>query len=90
MFMDVTRKYQLLVDYAYRKKSILIKLMVVFVNVQGLIIDTCARYGAIDCVAPFLSASAVADIIKALLLLSQSLVLGCWAFRMYTTDNVLD
>ncbi len=41
--MDVTKKYQLLVDFAYRKKSIIIKLMVIFVNVQGLIIDICAR-----------------------------------------------
>ncbi len=90
MFIDVTRKYQLLVDFAYRKKSVLIKLMVLFVNVQGLIVDICAHYGAIDCVAPFLSATAIGDIIKALLLLSESLVLGCWCYRLYTTDQVMD
>ncbi len=46
--MDVTKKYQLLVDFAYRKKSIIIKLMVIFVNVQGLIIDICARWACLD------------------------------------------
>ncbi len=57
---------------------------------RGFSYEFTSSYGAIDCVAPFLSASAVADIIKALLLLSESLVLGCWCYRLYTTDQVMD
>jgi len=84
---ELTKKYQLLLDFAYRKKSVVLKLMVIFVNIQGILIDVLARYGVIGCIPPFVSATAMGDVIQGLCLLCESLLLGTFAYKLYTTDK---
>lgn len=73
VFMDITHRHKLLVDYQYRVKSMLLKLIVVFVNVQGILIDILCSYGVINCIPPFISANAVGSIIKSVCCLTESI-----------------
>ena len=87
MFMDITKKYELLVDYMYRSKSVLLKLIVVFVNVQGILIDILAQYEVINCIPPYISSSAMGAVYKSILSLTESLILGTICYRLYTRDT---
>ncbi len=49
--------------------------------------DILANYGAFACIPPFISASTVGDIIKSLLCITESLVLGCFCYKLYIDDN---
>jgi hypothetical protein len=62
------------------------KSILVLVNIQGLIVDVCAKYGAVDCIPPYMSAMAMAGVIKSVLCLVESLVLGTLAYCLYLRD----
>ena len=74
-------------DYQYRKKSVLLKMMVVFVNIQRIIIDVCAQYGLINCVGPYISSMAMGAVIKSILCLIESLILGSVCYGLYIADS---
>lgn len=86
-FMDVTKRYELLVDYNYRQKSMLLKILVVLVNVQGIFVDILASYSVIGCIPPFMSSSAVAGVIKSLLSITESLIFGSLCYRLYIKSD---
>ncbi len=48
VFMDITKRFSQLSEYEYRKKSVLLKLMVVFVNVQVLTCVLFLKHDSID------------------------------------------
>ncbi len=87
VFIDIAKRNQLLTGYQYRKKSALLKSILVLINIQGLIVDICAKYGAVDCIPPYLSVMAVGGIIKSVLCLVESLVLGTLAYCLYFADS---
>lgn len=88
VFIDIPKRYQVLTDYEYRKKSVLLKLMVVMVNVQGLVIDVCVLYDSVVC-TPYISGAAMGAIIKAILNLVESFILGnlAYVFNITTTEH---
>lgn len=86
-FMEITKRYQLLVDYDYRTKSLLLKVVVVAVNIQGILLNILANYGAIQCIPPHISAQAFAGIIKSILCLIESLLVGSFAYYHYRSKN---
>ena len=86
-FMDVTKRYNLLDDFDYRQKSLLLKVLVVLVNVQGIVVDVLASYSVIGCIPPYMSSSAVAGVIKSLLGITESLVFGSMCYRLYIKSD---
>lgn len=87
MFFDLTHKYELLSHNRYRQKSRLLKVIVILINIQGFILDSMGNYEIIPCYAPFISASAMASVIKSLLCLFESFALGALNFRLYVKDT---
>ena len=53
---------------------------------QGFIIDSLANYNVIECYAPYISSATMASVIKSILCLVESFVLGTLAFRLYVLD----
>lgn len=86
LFMRITHDYQLLVNYQYRRKALLLKSILVFINIQQTIIDALAKYEVINCVAPFISTSAMGAVVNNICCLVESLVLGTLCFLLYYTD----
>ena len=55
--------------------------------VQSLVVNLCARYGAVDCIAPHMSVMAVGSVIKAVLGLIESLLFGSLAYCFYACTD---
>ena len=87
MFFELTHKYELLSHHQYRKKSGLLKAIVILINIQGFIMDSIGKYQIIDCYGPYISSTAMASVIKSILCLFESLLLGTICFRLYITDD---
>ena len=87
MFFDLTHKYELLSHHQYRKKSSLLKAIVILINIQGFVMDSIGKYEIISCMPPNISSSAMASVIKSILCLFESLLLGSICFRLYITDD---
>ncbi len=54
---------------------------------QGFVVDSLGKYKIIGCVAPYISNTAMASVIKSILCLFESFVLGTACFRLYITDD---
>ena len=87
MFFELTHKYELLRHHQYRKKSGLLKAIVILINIQGFVMDSIGKYEIIACYPPYISSSAMASVIKSILCLFESFVLGTICFRLYITDD---
>ena len=112
VFLDVTKKYQLLHHFKYGQKAGLLKAIVILVNVQvrtehyvyyppvfhlvneqfffyfqGFVLDSLGKYNIVDCIPPHISTTTMVSIIKSILCLFESFILGSWAFRLYIVDD---
>ena len=50
-------------------------------------VNLCARYGAVDCIAPHMSVMAMGSVIKAVLGLTESLLFGSLAYCFYACTD---
>lgn len=87
MFFDITHRYKLLNHFQYRKKSGLLKTIVILVNIQGFVLDSMGKYKIVGCIAPYISATAMTSVIKSIMCLIESFVLGTFCFRLYYLDD---
>jgi len=83
VFLDLTRKNEQLTENKYRFKSLLLKTIVILINIQGFVLDSMGKYKIIPCKQPFISNSAMASVIKSILCLLESLLLGSVNFIIY-------
>lgn len=82
----VTQQYEMLSNYQYKKKASLFKTMVIMTNVQGFIIDSMVNYNIIPCVNERISAFAVGCIIKSVVTMIESIVMGSITLVLYMKD----
>ena len=83
----VTRQYEQLSTYQYKKKASLFKTMVIMTNVQGFVIDSLVNYNIIRCVNEQISAYAMGCIIKSVATMVETIVMGTISLRLYMTDD---
>jgi len=83
----VEATYEFLQVYQYRKKARLIKSIILCTNLQGFIIDSLTNYAIIPCVGPMISSQAMGSIIKSILTMIETLVLGSVMFKIYISDT---
>ena len=83
----MTKQYEMLSNYEYKKKAGLFKTMVIMTNVQGFIIDSLVNYNIIPCVNPKISAFAMGCIIKSVATMIESIVMGSTTLRLYIKDT---
>ena len=82
----VTQQYEMLSSYQYKKKAGLFKTMVIMTNVQGFIIDSMVNYNIIPCVNEQISSFAMGCIIKSVLTMIESIVMGSITLTLYIKD----
>jgi len=85
-FFSIASEFGLLQDKKYGSKAWLLKAMVIIVNLQDFVFNMLANYEVVKCVAPYISSGAMALVIKNILFLLESFIVGTVAFRL----NVLD
>ena len=83
----VTRQYEMLSSYEYKRKASLFKTFIIMTNVQGFIIDSLVNYNIIPCVNEQISAFAMGCIIKSVVTMVESIVMGSVVLRLYIKDN---
>ena len=81
------RKYNMLSLNQYRKKSLLLKITIILVNVQDVIIDAIATRHVIKCVTPEISAETMGSVTKSSLVMIETLILGSVLFYFYMSDT---
>ena len=83
----VEATYEFLQVHQYRKKAFLLKMIILFTNLQGFIIDSLSNYSVIPCAGPMISSKAMGSIIKSILTMMETLILGSIMFRTYIIDT---
>ena len=83
----ITMKYNALNIHHYAKKATIFKIIVIATNVQGFVIDSCSAYGIIQCAGPLISSQAMGAIIKTLLTIAETIVMGSVVLKLYISDN---
>ena len=83
----ITKKYDVLSTYHYKTKRRLFKSMVIMTNVQGFIIDSLVNYNIIPCVNEEISGFAMGCILKSVLTMIQSVIIGSITVKMYMIDT---
>ena len=83
----VTQQYEMLSNHQYEKKAGLFKTMVIMTNVQGFVIDSLVNYNIIPCVNEEISAFAMGCVIKSVLTMIESVVMGSITLRLYMIDH---
>ena len=83
----VTRQYEMLNNHQYKKKASLFKTMVIMTNVQGFVIDSLVNYNIIKCVNEEISAYAMGCVIKSVITMVETIVMGTITMRLYMTDT---
>ena len=83
----VTQQYEMLSNHQYEKKAGLFKIFVIMTNVQGFVIDSLVNYNIIPCVNQEISAFAMGCVIKSVLTMIESIVMGSITLRLYMIDN---
>lgn len=86
VLFGVTQQYEMLSNYEYKKKAGLFKTMVIMTNVQGFIIDSMVNYNIIPCVSKEISAFAMGCIIKSVVTMIESIVMGSIVLALYIKD----
>ena len=61
--------------------------MVIMTNVQGFIIDSMVNYNIIPCVNEDISAFAMGCIIKSVVTMIESIVMGSITLKLYVKDS---
>jgi len=87
MFFNITHQFNLLHNYNYRKKSLVMKVIIVCMNVQGFVVDILVNRGLVGCIAPHISEVGVGVIIKAVCTVVESIVLGSLSFMIYKDEG---
>merc|ERR550534_3511755 len=64
MFFNITHQFKLLHNYNYRKKSLVMKIIIVCMNVQGFVVDIMVNRGLVGCIPQHVSEVGVGVIIK--------------------------
>ena len=89
--VGITLQYEKLSEHHYRKKALLLKLMMGLTNLQTLVIDALVNYNVIHCVNEEISGFAMGCVIKSSIVLVESLVFGSITLRLYQKhDDVSD
>ena len=86
----VEATYEFLQVYRYKKKARLLKAIIMCTNLQGFVLDSLSNYEIIPCATPMISSKAMGSIIKSILTMGETLVLGTFMFVQYIlyTDHV--
>jgi len=87
MFFRITHQFKLLHNYNYRKKSLVMKVIIVCMNVQGFVVDIMVNRGLVGCIPPYISEVGVGVIIKASCVIVESIVLGSVSFLVYKDEG---
>ena len=87
VLFGVEATYEFLKVYQYRKKARFLKSIILFTNLQGFIIDSLTNYAIIPCVGPMISSKAMGSIIKSILTMIETLVLGSAMFTIYMVNT---
>jgi len=87
MFFNITHQFKLLHNYNYRKKSLVMKIIIVCMNVQGFVVDIMVNRGLVGCIPQHVSEVGVGVIIKAVCTTVESIVLGSISFMVYKDEG---
>jgi hypothetical protein len=83
----VETTYEFLKVYQYRKKARFLKTIILCTNLQGFIIDSLTNYAIIPCAGPMISSKAMGSIIKSILTMFETLLLGSAMFTIYMVET---
>ena len=81
LIMDLTDKFKLIKGHRFRSKAAYLKIMVVFVNLQGLIINILVSFDVINCKG-VISGKAHGGVISDLCSLIEAFILGNLTFYL--------
>ena len=87
---ELEATYEFLQVYRYKKKARMLKIIILCTNLQGFVLDSLSNYEIIPCAGPMISSKAMGSIIKSILTMGETLVLGTFMFVNYIlyTDHV--
>ena len=73
--------------HQYRKKAMLIKVIIMLSNLQSFLIDSLATHNVIPCGGHLISPKAMGSIIKSILIMVETLSLGSYMFKLYMDET---
>ena len=80
---QIEKTYNMLRVHQYRIKSRLLKVQLILINVQDIVVDIFTTFHWIECSNPDISAKTMGTIIKSILVMAETIVLGSIVFWLY-------
>ena len=80
---EVEATYEFLQVYRYKRKARMLKIIIVLTNLQGFVLDSLSNYEIIPCAGPMISSKTMGSIIKSVLTMGETIVIGTFMFANY-------